>query len=111
MKSNKITFGFGVGVTKDGSPIPRYFAQCLVKEICELAANLFGGYTIYECEGGWTNPRGEVVVEPGRSIVAYCDHRSKVTEAKVEQMVATIKELLNQEAVAVVREECDFSIL
>lgn len=72
----KIEIGFGAGTNKHGFPISDRFREEAILAIKHEAAKLFGGYTLVETEGGWTDPSGKLVEERGYTlffVVEYAD--------------------------------------
>ena len=100
----RITFGFGIQLDKNGDRIPRGSAGSAIHDIKHKALELFGGFTIFNTEGGWRSPSGAVAIENGRSLVVCMDYEMQPPSektAEVRAMADFIKARLNQEAVFV----------
>lgn len=97
----QINFGFGVGRDKDGLGILPSDREVGLNFIRQRAAHLFGGYTLYETTGGWTNGAGRLVEEEGRTLMVLTTDEQYTLDQKIDQMAEAIKFYLNQDAVAV----------
>lgn len=104
----KIEFGFGVGEDKNGFSLNSSRVVAGLGNIRKEAARLFGGYTLRSVTGGWVNPEGRLVEEPGYTLQVFDDGSTNGNRAA---MVGVIKEQLNQAAVAVTITEVKFSIV
>jgi hypothetical protein len=105
---HKIEFGFGVGQDADGNPIDQLQFVFAFKVIRLKAVDLFGGYTMCKTTGGWIDPTGRLVEEPGYTLFVFSDFNEF---EKYRMMAEIIKTELNQQAVAVTVTEVNFEIL
>lgn len=108
-KGLKIHFGFGRGQRKNGQAITIAESRLAMSLLKHEAARLFGGYSFTRIEGGWVNPAGKLVEEPGGilEVVTTRDYRSMVKLAKAFR--ETIKQVLDQEAIVLTITECKFT--
>lgn len=106
----KIEFGFGAEVDKNHERLESEARRHAVMTIRETATQLFGGCTLWETIGSWKSPDGHIYRERGATLmVILLDdyHNSPIFDdagklrAKIHAMVETIKDSLNQEAVAI----------
>lgn len=93
----KLEFGFGAGEDRQGIPLDQANVGLVVNEIVETASRLFGGCFLTRGRGGWINPAGILVTEPGYVLTVYTNFSHTRDDAM--KLIATIKRLLNQEAV------------
>jgi len=110
----KIEFGFGIGEDRHGRLIAQNDAKRAVRAICDKAASLFGGYTLLDTFGGWKNEQGRLVEEPGKTLVIYITDAMQEfanVEARKIKLVTLVKELLDQQAVAVITTEVEIEYL
>lgn len=63
------TIGFGIGETRDGFAITDDQRRAILQAVKETAAGIFGGFTLFNVQGGWVNPEGRLVEEPGISLL------------------------------------------
>lgn len=86
----------GVGETKDGYAITKTERKNGELSIKQWAAELFGGYSMLQLNGGWINPNNELVQEPAikLEILTKTDNATLVRE-----FAKQCKELFNQEHV------------
>lgn len=108
----RIDFGFGVSEDRDGNTITIIRREEAMDEIKRVCMSLFGGYTLTRTEGGWRNPQGRLVEEPGYtlSVLAKSDTRY-FDEDPIKSMAGCIKQQLAQEAVAATVIECNWEML
>lgn len=65
--------GFGISFDKHGERIDKRDVDQALKIAGHDAADLFGGYSYWRCQGGWINPRGEHVHERGVQWSILCE--------------------------------------
>jgi len=111
MNKTKIEFGFGAGMDKDQIPVSPECVKHGLDWIKKVTVRLFDGYTLTACEGGWRNPAGLLVEEPGFTLTIYTSFTPSVTPTKIDIMVDAIKQALRQEAVCVIQTPVNFEIL
>jgi len=107
----KIEFGFGVGEDRDGNVISIERHESALGAIRREAATLFGGYTLTRTEGGWRNPQGRLVEEPGYTLSVLTDYPGDFPQWPMIDMAGHIKRELSQEAVYVVVHQCSWEML
>lgn len=105
--SHKIEFGFGTELDRNGNHIENSVQRHATQTIRETACQLFGGCTMLETWGGWKSPEGHLFRERGAMLVVYMDRNPAYSDdlylcETVKQMAQTIKDSLNQQAVAVI---------
>jgi hypothetical protein len=108
----RIDFTFGVGQDKEGLAIDRDQQQRAIREIKTEAAKLFGGYTLYQAQGGWINGGGRLVEEDSMTLTVYITDEilGYSRQNDVAQLSSTIKEQLNQESILVSEMQCSHTI-
>jgi hypothetical protein len=92
--------GYGVGETKDHTPIPDSEVIAADAAIMKEACHLFGGCNLTKGAGGWINDRGELVLEPSRVLVI---NATATNDRHMHYLISFIKVKLQQEAIAVTR--------
>lgn len=112
----KIEFGFGVGLDRNQSPIDGVQREDALHLITSECVRLFGGYTLTQTTGGWRNPAGVLVQEPGYTLMATVPNPLANAEkpyvpgatsayhlltVHINMMAGYINGALNQEATAV----------
>lgn len=112
MKTNavKLEFGFGVGKDRLQLPISPAALATGLKQIKDQAVYLWGGYTLLQTEGGWKNEAGELVKEPGFTLVILVTDLYNL-DLTCDRMITSIKNTLRQEAVAFTQTAVNFQIL
>ena len=94
--------GFGVGYDRNGEPLADADVEQAVKIAGMHAAELFGGYSYWRCQGGWVNDKGEHVHERGVqwSILAQAgnDDPYNVDQARLRHWALCLAVRLNQQA-------------
>ena len=107
----QISFTFGTTLDKDGMGILPNDRESAIRLIEKEAAQIFGGYTLYDARGGWINSAGRLAQEYSMTLMVLVDHATaQERESKIEELRQIIKTQLNQEAVAVCVIHCEFSI-
>lgn len=96
----KIEFGFGVGEDATGAALAPDLVIAGLMVIRKRAAELFGGYTMHAVNGGWTNPEGRLVEEPGYTLFVFGPGNGNMN-GTILALVDCIKENLHQAAVCV----------
>jgi len=108
----KIEFGFGVELTKDQTRINPDAVPELLGFVRDLVLTHFDGCAFTRTEGAWRNPAGHTYVERGYTLMILTDAaESPRLFNAVNKIVAEIKFLFQQEAVAVTLTPVNFSIL
>jgi hypothetical protein len=95
---NKIEFGFGVGKNKNNEVITDLDRESALAVIRKEAAAVFGGYTLFSPTGGWRNPAGVLVEEPGYTLMVLVSDANNFT---IDCFAAYIRGAFQQEAVVV----------
>jgi len=67
------TITLGIGETRNGSPITSHVRDVALLAVRSDLAHAFGGYTETFTRGGWINPDGRLVTEPGRAFTVFTD--------------------------------------
>lgn len=103
MKLNaiKLEFGFGVGLDANQNRLTVEERRTGLDWIKKVSVNLFGGYTLTETQGGWRNPAGIVVEEPGFTLTVYTTPAQHGLPTRIDILIDTIKAALHQEAVCI----------
>lgn len=61
----RYTFGVGIGFDRDGKAIHPEEVRQYIEAAIKRASELFGGCFITRGDGGWIDPAGKLIVEPG----------------------------------------------
>lgn len=65
-----------------------------VMEVAKKLALIFGGFKIVDnITGGYVSDSGELIVEPNKDVIAYCE---SLTDEQVEQVIKIALELKEQ---------------
>lgn len=88
----------GVGERADGSAIPNLGAR--LHRCRAILAGAFGGYTELNSQGGWVNPEGRLVEEPGKTWQTAIATDAELH--RVDEVGAQIKDLLQQHSLFMV---------
>lgn len=113
----KIEFGFGIEKDRDQNTLPKSLVDAAIATIKEEAAHQFGAYTLTAASGGWTNPDGLLVTEPGYTLTVIIPQEDPAVQvgSRLEFCVpffaAFIRGALRQQAVAVTITPVNFAIL
>jgi len=97
----KVEFGFGIGKDRNQRAIPGSEQVAALDFIAAEAARRFGAYTLTSTSGGWTNPAGLLVQEPGYTLMATVPANFDCLDLHAKIFAAYIAGALRQEAVAV----------
>jgi hypothetical protein len=81
MKDRAHRIGFGLGERADGTPIGDDERAAIIRQIAIQTAHRFGGYTIAHTYGGWINPAGRLVEEPGITLTIVTDEPDSTVRA------------------------------
>lgn len=103
--THKIEFGFGAELDRSGARIKTETRQQAIDAIRQTATELFGGCTMVETWGCWKSPEGQLFRERGATLIVYMGFSPMFTSGlslTVRAMAQTIKDTLNQQAVAVI---------
>jgi hypothetical protein len=112
MSKLKIEFGFGTGFSGEGRSIPREEKDSGLQIIRARAVELFGGCTLTHTEGDWLDTqRNKVVTERGCTLSVLADMPPVLLMERVNAIVACIKDMLDQKAVAVTSYGVNFEIV
>ncbi len=117
-KHIRVEIGFGLELDKNGRvddqpyllTIPEYVARNRSIYVKSLALKFFGFYTFVDTAGAWTNPSGAVAEERGGMIILVLPNTDE-SKARVEKFCSQLRDLLNQEAVALAITPADFFII
>lgn len=110
MSKLKIEFGFGTGFSGEGRSIPREEKDNGLEVIRARAVELFQGCTLTHTEGDWLDPkRNKVVTERGCTLSVFAEN-VLLTE-RINAVVACIKDMLEQDSVAVCVSQVNFQIV
>lgn len=111
-EQTKIEFGFGLQLTKTGKTILDHEAQAALRSIRSLTLIHFSGATCTNTDGAWRNAEGREYIERGCTLTVLTDvSHGPLVRIAVDEIVAEIKLVLQQEAVAVTLTPVNFSIL
>jgi hypothetical protein len=96
----RIEIGFGIGEDKNGNPV-MYWQSSIASVLADIA-KMHGGYFLRGGNGGWVNPAGALVTEPG--MVLRIDgvdgfDAFKTAQDAAERWGNAIRDALNQAAV------------
>lgn len=69
--ASRIVFHVGAGYASDGTPIGLRDMGAIRRECVAVLSKRFGGCTLTEHEGGWIDPAGAVLTEPGFTLTVY----------------------------------------
>lgn len=107
----RITIGCGIQYDKAGRILtqPRQTAARAV--IVQRAVDWFGGVTILDTYGAWKDAVGKVVIEKGWSIVVYAGEYPADQPAVADNFAAFVRDTLNQQAVFLIVEEVDATLV
>lgn len=111
----KIEFGFGAGEDDSGRLLLQSEVEIGLQKIRRRAVEWFGGYTLTKTQGGWVNPAGRLVEEPGYTLSVLVDPSTVLLEdfgyrLEITDIVSTIKQALRQHSVVVMLTPVDWSI-
>lgn len=106
----KIEFGFGVGKDRHQKFLTPREVRLGLRLIIEKAASLWGAYTLQPVSGGWTNPAGLLIEEPGY-VLTITTKPLQTSHSNTRALIDVIKDSLRQEAVAVTQTPVSFEIL
>ena len=108
----KIEFFFGTGLTQDRQPIDKEIVGRSLQIIKATVNNLFGGCTLIEAVGSWTDPNdGYIYKEPSRLLFTVV--KIPVTEVpnlidlekqyygEIQEITELIRTTLDQKSVLV----------
>lgn len=87
----------GCGQDRHGVALTATYAKNAIYQARKIAAIAFGGYTVHETVGGWVNPAGETIHEPGVSFLIIAGGLSEV-----EKFAQVLGHLLGQESVLLI---------
>lgn len=104
----KVEFGFGVGFDYEQQPLTEGRVNAALSVIRREAVTRFGAYTLTPVKGGWTNPQGVLVEEPGYTLTIMLD---AVVDRQIQSMACFIGGALNQEAIVVTMTPVDFRVI
>lgn len=102
----KIEFGFGVGKDREQKDISLPAREIALQCIRDEAVRVFGAYTLTPVEGGWRNPAGVVVTEPGYTLSVILP-----SVQASQHFAGYIIGVLEQEAVAVTVTPVNFELI
>lgn len=112
----KIEFGFGVGKDRNQNPISDQMRTAAMDVIKAEAAKRFGAFTLTITDGGWTNPAGLLITEPGYtlSVMIRPLDNAFVAMQEAERIGQSFAQficgVLEQEAVAIIITLVNFQI-
>lgn len=93
--SIRTEFHIGLGETFFGAKIPEGLIGSYGREATHIVSKVYGGATMIPHYGGWVNPEGTYIQEPGITIIAY-GHSNRMRE-----VAQTLLELTCQRALVV----------
>jgi len=98
----KVIFYLGLERSADGAQLDPSVRAVGMGAVRRLLANTYGGYTIMNGAGGWTNDAGEVVEEGMVRVECYMStERALPSRADVDRVAKELGALLHQHSVLV----------
>lgn len=70
--NHRLEFHLGVGEDRNGKPIPTQEQAVIKDRLLRAVACVYGGASLTEQRGAWSDPKGRMILESGVTIVAYC---------------------------------------
>ncbi len=76
-------------------------------------ATVAGGFTCTQTEGGWTDPRGLLVLEPGRifTVIEKDGYECAETAINIRRLVDTLRKVLGETEIWITHQTADLDIV
>lgn len=105
----KVTFAIGMEFDKDGNAIMSHSGLDPIDLAYRRIAQVFGGYSAHEVNGGWITPQGDLVAENALVIEVFVDgsYGDSWKPGMIEDTAQWLADLFNQESVMVAIQEVE----
>lgn len=100
MVTSMLQLTVGIGKQANGKTLDKTHVRNGLNIIRKELSTEFGGYTELNSNGGWVNPRGELVTEKGKTFQVAL--MQQTTIKNIKSVAEKARNALNQESVLVI---------
>lgn len=97
--SHTITITAGIGYAANGEALKPEAQAIALATIRATLATMYGGYTETDSTGGWVDPSGRLITEPGKVWTVATWDRGDEMICKAKRAAESVRHLLDQTAV------------